>query len=57
MFVALVAYVCLSDSNEVKIGACGGIERIVIAMKDHPTSVSVQDNGCGALMSLAVNGT
>ncbi len=47
----------LSDASRVKIGGCGGIERIVIAMKHHPTSVDVQHNGCGALFNLAVNGT
>ncbi len=46
-----------SDTNKVKIGACGGIERIVVALKDHPTSVGVQENGCGALFNLAINGT
>ncbi len=50
-------HVCLSDANKVKIGACGGIERIVIAMKGHPTSVDVQQYGCGALANLARNGT
>ncbi len=52
----MVVCVCvLSDANRVKIGGCGGIERIVIAMKDHPTSVDVQYRGCGALFNLTCN--
>ena len=47
---------CCVDANCVKIGASGGIERIVVAMKQHLTSKDVQHFGCWALCSLSFNG-
>ena len=41
--------------NQVAIAAAGGIERVVSAMAGHAGSAGVQERGCGALWSLAVN--
>ena len=44
-----------SAENKEEIAARGGIEAAVNAMKEHPTSVSVQEAGCWALLNLAAH--
>ena len=46
-----------SDANKQRIGnADGAIEVIVAGMTAHAAAVTVQENACGALMSLAMLG-
>ena len=48
------ARVCFTG-NQVAIAAAGGIERVLSAMAAHAGSAGVQERGCGALRSLALN--
>eukprot|EP00961_Rhodomonas_salina_P054456 731667-Rhodomonas_salina.1 len=43
----------LSHETRVKIGAAGGIEAVITAMKQQVNSEGVQKQGCGALWNLA----
>ena len=40
----------------MKAGAAGGVEAVVKAINTHIDNAGVCKNGCGALMSMAVNG-
>ena len=53
------AWVCVAcaDANKVAIAAAGGVEAVVQGMQAHVGVVAVQENGAGALRSLAANGT
>ena len=42
--------------NKVKAGATGGIDAVVKAINTHIDNAGVCYQGCGALMSMAVNG-
>jgi hypothetical protein len=44
-----------SIHNQVKAGGCGAIEAVVAALRAHPSSAAVQENGCSALINLAAN--
>jgi hypothetical protein len=44
-----------NSSNQVRIAAEGGIERMVEAMKVHPEVGALQEHGCAALADLASN--
>jgi len=46
----------ISDDNRVLIANKGGIEMMLQAMKFHPNHADVQENACGALHNLALNG-
>jgi hypothetical protein len=48
-------YFLVAD-NRVKAASCGGIEAVVAAMEWHVSSVGVQEQACGALCNLALNG-
>jgi Armadillo/beta-catenin-like repeat len=45
------------DANKTAIGAKGGIELLLAAMRTHAASAPVMEQACGALWNLAVNGT
>ena len=45
-----------SDACRLMVASEGGIASILRAMKLHVNEAEVQDNGCGALTSLAFNG-
>jgi hypothetical protein len=51
--------VCLgktaASAEEVAIAAAGGVEAVLAAMRAHAADAMVQQIGCGALVSLAVN--
>ena len=42
--------------NQIKAGEAGAIEAIVNAMNEHIKNGAVCENGCGALMSITING-
>jgi hypothetical protein len=44
-----------NNVNKVKAGGCGAIEAVVAALRAHPSSAAVQENGCTALRNLAAN--
>mmetsp|Transcript_31566 Transcript_31566/g.74082 ORF Transcript_31566/g.74082 Transcript_31566/m.74082 type:complete len:156 (+) Transcript_31566:44-511(+) len=43
------------DKNREAIAAAGGIKAVVEGMKAHEGSAGVQEQGCGALVNLAIN--
>ena len=45
-----------SDYNRVKAGQAGAIEMIVKAMSTHINNADVCKCGCGALLSIIING-
>jgi hypothetical protein len=51
----LLIFLFVLDNNQVAIASKGGIELILQAMKLHPNHADVQEQGCGALLNLAVN--
>ena len=42
--------------NQIKAREAGAIEAIVNAMNEHIKNGAVCENGCGALMSITING-
>ena len=48
-------YLTINPDNKVKVAAEGGVGAIVSALKNHPADAKVQEEGCGALRSLAYN--
>ena len=47
----------VNAGNQVKIAEAGGIEAAVAAMREHKTSVVVQEHACAALWYLAAQGS
>ena len=45
-----------AEANKAAVAAKGGIEAVVAAMRRHEGVAGVAENGCGALMSIAVLG-
>ena len=45
-----------AEANKAAVAAKGGIEAVVAAMRRHEGVADVAENGCGALLSIAVLG-
>ena len=46
---------CRNEQSQTHTHTQGGIEAVVTAMRRHAENAKVQENACGALLSLAVN--
>jgi hypothetical protein len=57
IYRGVLGAVLLVDGNRTALGTKGGVELLLAAMRTHAASAAVMEQACGALRSLAVNGT